>query len=370
MANIKEMLEVSGGSFSTAETFALKQVSDGRPQFWLDLALLLSVQGKFSGARQAQSKYLESFPVCPRVRFGMAPFALADGELQAGLQLLEYGRDINCWGNKGFKNITAPVWDGADNLAGKTLLIHCEGGIGDQVMAMRAVFWAEERGANSIIACDKNLVSIAARIAAAVDSELSHGVYYDFWIPGMSAPRLFQRTWNNLYPGQYIRRDDSLDRVWRRTISKKDGGLNIGLRWQGNPQFEHEQLRRFDTELLFDATRHDRIDRWSIQKEASTVLPNDVVDLERFLTSWEHTIAVMSQLDLVVTSCTSIAHIAGAMNMPTWVIVPVMPYYPWVKPGKNTDWYPSIKLYRQEKYGDWTEPFEKIKSDLRELAQC
>ncbi len=367
MASVQEMLSICG-SFEKAEATALHAIANGKHEVWLDLALLLSVQGKFTGARQAQTQYVNYFPKCPRGQFAMAPFALADGELQAGLQLLEQGRAIKVWGGIAFNNVMAPLLD-AQTIEGKTVLLYSEGGLGDEVLNMRAASWIAQAGGKCIIACSKDLMGLASTTSAAavVDAAFTHAPHYDYWLPSMSAPRLLDRSWATLWDSQYIHPKKSLCSVWKNIISRD--GLKVGLRWQGNPQFEHEQLRRFEPNMLFDATNIDGVSRWSLQKDAPTPLPEDVTDLEPFLASWEHTVAAIEQLDLVITSCTSVAHVAGAMNKPTWVIVPVMPYYPWARAGSKTDWYPSVTVYRQEKFGEWAAPFQQIKNDLLRMTK-
>lgn len=371
MASLSEILTASDGSLVNAESIALQAIANGKPEFWLDLALILSVQGKFTGARQAQSKYLDAFPACSRVRYGMAPFALYDGDLQSGLKLLEYGRNIQCWGGCGFPNVSAPEWDGDKDISGKTILLHGEGGIGDEILNLRAADWIKSYGAKCIAACSREIMPIAdtAGAAAIIDIANVGAAQYDYWIPSMSAARLTKRTWSNLWSGQYIfNKNDNIKKSWKKII-KNENKINIGLRWQGNPKFEHEQLRLFDPNFLFKSTENKSISRWSLQKESNTDIPDDVVDLDPFLSTWNHTVAAMSELDLVITSCTSIAHVSGALNIPTWVIVPVMPYYPWSRPGSKTDWYPNVTLYRQEKYGDWSAPFNQIAHDLNNLIQ-
>jgi len=87
------------------------------------------------------------------------------------------------------------------------------------------------------------------------------------------------------------------------------------------------------------------------------------------LEHWEQTRAAVAGCDLVITSCTSVAHLSGAMGIPTWVVVPVLPYYLWAPPGDTTVWYDSVKLYRQEVFGDWTAPFKRIAADLAYLKK-
>lgn len=364
MANIQEILQVSGGSLKTAENIALQRATHDA-HFWLDLALILSVQGQFAGARQAQTQYMNAFPNCPRVRFGMAPFALMDGELQSGLKLLEFGRGINCWGARDFNMGHLPCWDGESNLHGKTVILHSEGGIGDEMINLRAVRWVQERGARCIVACTAGMMrtAAAARPEAVVDCKHADAVHADCWLPAMSAPRLFGRTWKNLWPGQYVRAEGRDAKIWEKIIPKSKERLNIGLRWRGNPRFEHEQMRCFPVDLLFKATDIDA-NLYSLQKDEVGELPERVVDLEPFLTTWSQTAAAMARMDLVITSCTAIAHLAGAMEIPAWVIVPVLPYYVWAELGQKTSWYPSISIYRQECYNQWDGPFKQIKRDL------
>jgi hypothetical protein len=89
-------------------------------------------------------------------------------------------------------------------------------------------------------------------------------------------------------------------------------------------------------------------------------------DLSSELKTWEDTASHLMAMDLVITSCTSVAHMAGALGVETWVIVPVLPYYTWAVPGEKSAWYDSVTLFRQTKYGQWDDVFEKIQGRLQE----
>ena len=91
----------------------------------------------------------------------------------------------------------------------------------------------------------------------------------------------------------------------------------------------------------------------------------NITDLEEYLTDWEQTAGAIANLDLVITSCTSIAHLAGAMGVNVWIVLPILPYYLWALPGDKTPYYNSAILFRQKKYGDWSSPFESIKEELK-----
>ena len=150
-------------------------------------------------------------------------------------------------------------------------------------------------------------------------------------------------------------------------MPRKEGVLNVGLRWSGNPKFEHEQLRKFPPKLMLDLCDIPGIQFYSLQKEDQQLLPASVTDLEPLLGTWGCTASAIQRMDLVITSCTAVAHLAAGMGKPTWVVVPVMPYYPWARPGSKSDWYPTVKLFRQECYGEWWKPFDEISKNLREM---
>lgn len=365
MSNIQQMLGMNGGSFQKAEQMALDRIAQGLTETWLDLALLMHVQGNIDGTRQAQAEYEKLYPNCPRLRFGRTWFKLYDGDLKGGLEHVEAGRVIGCLGEHDFSKFQCPRWDGKADLTGKTVVLYGEGGHGDQIMGLRSARWLAELGAVVTVACAKPLMGLFAsqREYAVVDSAYAHAVQADYWVPMMSGFGMCNRTWNTIWTGPYIR--PPVSDVWERII-EKGNRLNVGIRWRGNPEFEHEQLRWFPPELMFQITKLEGANFWSLQKDEPQVkLPGNVNDLEPLLGNWEQTAAAISQMDLVITSCTSIAHLAAAMNKPTWVVVPVMPYYPWARPGRTSNWYPSVTLFRQRCYNDWIPPFMEIEECLK-----
>jgi hypothetical protein len=132
--------------------------------------------------------------------------------------------------------------------------------------------------------------------------------------------------------------------------------------------FEHEQHRLFPSELMFNTVNDE--DCISLQKDVAQHGETDgLVAVPSWmetvpLDTWTDTQMAISKCDLVVTSCTGVAHLASAMGVETWVVVPILPYYLWALPGNKTPHYDSVTLYRQEKYGCWEAPFKKIKQDL------
>ena len=142
----------------------------------------------------------------------------------------------------------------------------------------------------------------------------------------------------------------------------------VGLRWSGLPAYENQTKRLFPHELLFN-TMKDRAYCINLQRdEGEEYCPDWVEKVD--LSTWTATAAAISSCEMVVTSCTSIAHLAGAIGVPTKIIVPVVPYYLWTLPGTTTPYYNSITLLRQTDPDDWLAPFKQLAEMvvLREAA--
>jgi len=191
-------------------------------------------------------------------------------------------------------------------------------------------------------------------VSAVVTHEACLGVYHDYWVPSMSIAVVLGLEYKNLKGKSYIPIS---------FLGNEEG--KIGLRWSGNPTFEHEQHRIFPSELMFDAVKG--LDCISLQRDEGKELRPDWV-AEVPLDTWEDTVNAISSCRLVITSCTSIAHLSGAMGIPTWIVVPILSYYLWALPGEKTPYYDSVTLFRQTVYGDWRAPFEGIATRLMRRA--
>ena len=104
---------------------------------------------------------------------------------------------------------------------------------------------------------------------------------------------------------------------------------------------------------------------YSLQRDQDLIANLPFQDLKDDMQSWEDTASIVAGLDLVITSCTSVAHLSAALGVETWIIVPVLPYYLWAVPGNKSAWYDSVKLFRQTKYGDWSEPLNAVRYALQ-----
>lgn len=345
------------------------------PKFWkgekndksrkkkIDISVDLMKEGKFEESYKILREAHEERPYCNKVAFNMGWYALREGKLQEGMNLLARGRFENCFGNSR-PPVPTPMWDGKSM---GTVLYHLEGGLGDQIHSLKYIEDINRRGCDVIVSCSPELfplVKCCKGVKMICQQEAAGGVYHDFWVPAMSALIPLGYEYSDINGKPYI----------PRTHTPNNKRPVIGVRWQGNPKFEDEQHRRFPLEPFFAALEQIDADFICLQRDEGE---QDCPDFIRkvALNNWEQTREVISGCDLVISSCTSVAHLAGAMGVPTWILVPVMNYYMWAIPGETTPYYDSVRLFRQERFGEWDAPIHKIgqalesKYGVKELCQ-
>ena len=335
------------------------------PKFWkgetakntkpkkIDESVKLSMRGDFKKSYEVLCEAEKENPQCHKIAFNMGWYALRQGRLSEGMNLLSRGRYENCFGNPK-PPVPTPIWDGKGI---GTILYYLEGGLGDQIHAMKYIQDINKLGCDVIVACSAELFPIVKScigVKTICEHGAAGGIYHDYWVPSMSV----------LIPLGYEYKDINGKPYIPRTHISKNTRPVIGIRWQGNIKFEHEQNRRFTLKPFFDALQNIDADFICLQRdEGEDDCPEFIKKVA--LNNWEQTQNAISRCDLVISSCTSIAHLAGAMGVPTWIIIPVLNYYLWGEKENQSSFYDSVTLFRQQKFGSWKEPIEELKQKLQ-----
>ena len=295
-----------------------------------------------------------------RVLFNLGWHEMRKGNMKKAFEHFNYGRFINVFG---LPPLPGKIWKD-ESLDGKTLLFRCEGGYGDQIANFRFAKKFKDMGANVLVTCSSELKELFSRHGyITIDNEVAMGAYYDYWVPAMSAAYLLDLEYEDLDGSPFISAKEP------RNLFSKKGTLKVGIRWSGSPEFEDEQHRRFPSELMIDLHDVPNTTFYSLQRDENCVDGLPFGDLREQMKSWEDTANIIAGCDLIISSCTSVAHLAAAMGIPTWIVTPIMPYYTWVFPGDTSSWYNSVKLFRQSKYGEWEDVFENIRKELTKLSE-
>ena len=346
--------DVLGKRYAQFAQPAFWRADPGEPEIHtLDLQLAAARVGNFAQAWELSEQLAEEEPENDRAAYNRGWYLLRQGKLQKGFALLDRGRKEGVFGNKN-PGTPQPLWDGKSQ---GTVMLYLEGGLGDQIHQVRYAKNIAARGCKVVVACSDALVLLFNQVkgvSAIVTHAAALGVYHDFWTPGMSALVPLGYEYRNVCGSAYIPKP-----FVERTQRKR-----IGLRWSGNPRFEHEQHRVFPPELMFEAVKGIDADFICLQRDNDMeVCPDWVTQVP--LDDWLQTQEAIASCDLVITSCTSVSHLAAAMGIETWVVQPIMPYYLYARPGDKTAFYDNMRLYRQERFDEWDSPFININSDLK-----
>ena len=335
-----------------------------QPEFWLDrprttpelhdldLQLAASKMGNFAEGWQLAQKIEKDEPNNHRAAYNRGWYLLRQGQIQKGYQLLDRGRRAGVFGNQA-PNVPTQPWDGKTKGA---VMLYLEGGLGDQIHQVRFAKHIAARGCKVIVACSGPLASLfvdVEGVSSVVQHDCCQGVYHDFYVQGMSAIVPLGFELEDLTGEAYITKPKTIKGFRKR----------IGLRWQGQMAFEAEHQKKFPYDLMFDALKDVDAEFISLQRdEGAEACPSWVKQVP--LDTWEDTRQATASCDLVISSCTSVSHLAAAMGVETWVVIPVMPYFLYAQEGETCPYYDTMKLLRQESFGDWDAPFTKIKERL------
>ena len=351
----------------------------------IDLMLKLQLEGKHAEARvltdkleaQGQDKIKDpngnnTQDIWMRHCFNRGWFIIQDGDYQKGCQLLENGRFLNVYGSPPLRT-AAPIFNPKENsIKGKSIIVSLEGGYGDEIIHARFATSFKEQGASHVyIAASPELVSVFSRIEG-VDKVIlrneANTVQHDFWVPGFSAGWIAGHTFEDFPSKPYLTPIEDSVEIWKDIV--KSDKIKVGIRWAGNPKFEHQQFRRFPEAFITNLAKHEELQLFSLQRDHNTLdLPEGIIDLQHMMLSWEDTMAAIANLDIVITSCTSVAHLAAAMGKETWVMVPCLPYHTWTYKAPDSDtspYYDNVKLFRQPGKNKWNAAFQQMYAALEE----
>jgi tetratricopeptide (TPR) repeat protein len=268
--------------------------------------------------------------------------------------------------------IREPRWDGSE-LNGKTILVCNEQGFGDAVQIARFLPLLKERGGTVLFEVDTTLATVLTGIPGVDRLVPTGGPYppFDCCIPMMSLPGIFQTRLENIpAPVPYLSADPALVSRWQKEFESLQG-LRVGIAWQGNPSFGGDRFRSIPLKYFESVARVPGIALISLQKGpgldqlADFQKHHRITSLNQRLTNFSETAAVLMNLDLVISADTAVAHLAGALGLPVWVPLPVVPDWRWLLQRDDSPWYPTARLFRQTKLDAWDEVFERIARELQ-----
>jgi tetratricopeptide (TPR) repeat protein len=337
----------------------------GRAELHYNLGSVLQRQGLYAEALACYGRALALNPAYAKAHLNRSLALLLRGEFDEGWQEYEWRYAVNVYDRK----FERPLWSG-EPLGGASILIHAEQGLGDTLQFIRYIPSVTERGGRVVLEVPASLVRLArtipgpAEVVAAGDPLPT----FECHCPLLSLPRVFKTnlaTIPNAVP--YLRVPADAAAGWAERIPTMPG-LRVGVVWAGTT------VGAIDLQLLQSLWEVDGITWFSLQVgdrsgDISSLAGVEMTDLSPWLTDFAETAAAVCRLDLVISVDTSVAHLAGALGRPTWLLLRYPPEWRWLLDRDDSPWYPTARLFRQRKEGDWPCVAREVATALAQMAR-
>ena len=290
-----------------------------------------------------------------RVNFNLGTYDLANGNFKDGLKhVLLDGKLLNIWETY---NLSIPKWDGK-TYPGKTILLAYEAGIGDEIINIRFQKHIRDRGMNCVwYTARKDLAKVFSRNGFNVITDLTKIKSDWMWTYAMETPVWLSIDYKDLWYGPYLKSEGGADKL--------PGDFKIGIKYSGNLKYDQDLHRTIPENLLIDCMPKNAT-LYSFQVYDDIEFTSDrVIPLRDKIKSWDDTLNYIDQMDLIVSSCTSLPHASSAMGKETIVMVPILNYYTWAYKNKHSAWYGNTTtIIRQQEYNNWNAPLHELKEYL------
>jgi tetratricopeptide (TPR) repeat protein len=364
-------------------------LSPSDPNIYCNRGNLLGDLGRYEEALASLDRAIDIDAEHAQAHFSRAFVHLVRGDLLPGWRDFEWRwRNEHCVTIREKRDFLQPLWLGDADITGKTLLVHCEQGLGDTLQFCRYLPLIAALGAAVVCEAPRPLRGLLESVSDVVEWVLPGEPLpaFDYYCPLLSLPLAFKTTLDTI-PSRvpYLRASPARERYWREKLGERSRA-RVGLVWSGGFRPDQPELwsvneRRNIPLALLARLRHPDVEFYSLQKgqpaegELANLIADGwdgppLVDHTHALHDFNETAALIEQLDLVISVDTSTAHLAGALGKPVWILNRFDTCWRWLLDRTDSPWYPSACLYRQERPGDWASVVERVRRDLDQFAHA
>jgi tetratricopeptide (TPR) repeat protein len=368
----------SKGQFDRALAYYHKAIElrPDSPEFYYNAAVIFQNQNRLDEAVKYYLRAVEINPTFAEAHLNISLILLLSGNYEEGWKAYEWR-----WHLKEFNQLlpltSKPFWNGTD-ISGLTIFLYSEQGLGDTIQFIRYVPLVAQRGAKVIVECQKELSSLIKNTEG-VDRVISQGEQlpeFDVHCPLLRLPLIFHTTLESI-PARipYISVDSLLLEKWSRKIKPDGSRIKIGLVWAGSRTNIVGLYRSCSLDLFSPLAQYNDITFYSLQKgEGSAEALNPpagmrLIDYTEDIQDFSDTAAIISNLDLVISIDTAVAHLAGALGKPVWTLLPFSPDWRWMLNRQDSPWYPTMRLFRQPSAGNWMSVINIISNELKKTLE-
>ena len=345
----------------------------GNADAWCNYGSVLRESGHIGDAVSAYRKAIELDGNHSNAHYSLGLALLVNGDFLEGWREYEYRWETVSHLRR--RDYPQTLWTG-QNLAQRTIFIYQEQGSGDTLQFVRYLPMLVDQGARVILECAPSLHRLLRCLekiecihpGAPVPS-------FDFHIPILSLPLAFGTTESTIPCGiPYLRPPAETSRMWRDRLAENAAERRVGICWAGNPQHVNDRNRSCRLSVLAPLGQMKGAIFYSLQKgEAAAqsrypVAGMRILDFSEELWDFADTAGLIENLDLVVTVDTAVAHLAGALGRPVWMLTPFDPDWRWLLMRNDSPWYPAMKLFRQTKRRNWSSVSKALADATREFS--
>ena len=383
------------------------RLKSNSPEALHNLGVMLQDIGQVDEAIALQRQAIAARPDFADAHFALSWGLLLKGDFREGWEEHEWRIKRPQWLRTG-RHFAQPIWDGSE-LRGRCLLLHSEEGFGDTIQFIRYMPLVAQRASGVIVLCPQPLRRLLEGQLGIKTLITPHDPLppFDVHCPLMTLPKLFETTLETI-PAEipYLRAEPRRVEEFSLRIRQGDketgrqgdarpneqstispspslplspSPLRVGLAWAGSASFTRDRGRSIHLDQLAPLMQIPNVRWYSVQKGPSAeelsshAITNrksqiaNITDWTSDLTDFADTAALISALDLVITIDTAVAHLAGALGKPTWVLLPFTPDWRWLLDRADSPWYPTVRLFRQPRLGDWETPVRRMCHELEQL---
>lgn len=339
------------------------------------LASAYYMQKKFDEALFCLNTSLKVSPAQSEVWYERAHIKLALGDFEAGWKEYEWRNILINNTNRDLHQFAAR-WEGAP-LEGRTLFLYAEQGIGDTFFFSRYIPKIRKKGGKIILQCQKGLKPLMEsfpEIDLVLEGGLEQTPDFDVCFPLASFPYAFNTTLETIPSSTpYLKAPHKVKTKKYKDQLERDKNFRVGIIWAGNikSSMGYMKMRSIGLKPFAEFFDVPGASFYGLQMgEGRDDLENFEApeNFHDFGCEWSETAALIDEMDLIISVDTSVAHLAAALNKPTWVFIPYMSCFRWFIDREDSPWYPTMRLFRQPDYDDWQTPFEKVKDELIKLT--
>jgi len=337
------------------------------------IGVMLYYNKRFDEAENWYRKALIKFPDSEEIHFNLGTIQILKENFEECWQNYNYRHFKNPEQKKKLGMFRKPLWRG-EPINGKTLFTYHEQGLGDSLQFVRYFPLLKQMGVNVIFKCQKPLIELFKQnypdIEITDDLIDENILNFDAFLPLLNIQGAFRTNLNNIpTPEKYIEANPDKVNYYKNTFFNNDK-FKLGIFWQGSANNKNDKNRSISLDFFSEFEKMENVSLYSLQKgvgeEQLTNSSLNITHLGNTFNDFSDTAAALANLDLLITVDTAIAHLAGAMGIPTWILIPFMPCWRWFLDRVDSPWYDSVMLFRQREAGNWEEVKQRMMLALKE----